>query len=371
VRPRETMRGDTLLDPEDEGAMSGGKHIRKLAEWSGKGESPAMHRILECAMTDEEAGFLLDLPASTADLAAAYGMSEEAVEAKLLDLARRGLVVSSRKGIRYPRNPSTLHDNILASAQEHVPPEMGRLWMDLYDGEGWAEEIGHGLVSFGVTALRTIPAQGCVPPAIELLPHESIEAIIEANADLISLRHCCCRRGAKKCDHPTEVCIQFGRRAEYDLYRGSGRKISAAEATEAALEAAASGLVPTVTNMSVMQALEFICFCCGCCCLVLNPAARVKATDKILAPSRFTAKVDNEKCDGCKKCPMRCAFDAIEMRDLPGYAEPRAVIDSAKCVGCGACVPKCPIEGALTLELVRPPEFIPETLTGPSSVLHM
>jgi ferredoxin/biotin operon repressor len=350
--------------------MSGGKHIQKLAEWSGKGDSPAMHRILECAMTDEEARFLLDLPASTADLAAAYGMSEEAVEAKLLDLARRGLVVSSRKGIRYPRNPSTLHDNILASAAEHIPPEMAERWMALYDGEGWAEEIGRGLASFGITALRTIPALGSVSSDVELLPHESIENIIEANADLISLRHCCCRRGAKKCDHPTEVCIQFGRRAEYDLYRGSGRKLSADEAIEAARAAAQSGLVPTVTNMSNLQALEFICFCCGCCCLVINPAKRVGAVDKILAPSRFTARVDNDKCDGCKKCPMVCAVEAIEMKDLPGYAEPRAVIDSDKCLGCGACVPKCPIDGALAMELVRLPEFIPETLLGPSSVLH-
>jgi ferredoxin len=58
------------------------------------------------------------------------------------------------------------------------------------------------------------------------------------------------------------------------------------------------------------------------------------------------------------------------MKDLPGYAEPRAVIDSDKCLGCGACIPKCPIEGALAMELVRLPEFIPETLLGPSSVLH-
>jgi NAD-dependent dihydropyrimidine dehydrogenase PreA subunit len=350
--------------------MSRGEHIHKLAEWSGKGESPAMHRVLECAMTDEEARFLLDLPASTTDLAAKYGMNEEAVEEKLLDLARRGLVVSSRKGIRYPRNPSTLHDNILASAEEQIPPEMGKRWMDLYDGEGWGEEIGHGLASFGITALRTIPAQGCISSDVELLPHESIEKIIEANKDLISLRNCCCRRGAKKCDHPTEVCIQFGRRAEYDLYRGSGRKISASEAVEVALEAAQSGLVPTVTNMSDMQALDFICFCCGCCCLVIDPASKVGALDKILAPSRFTARVDNDKCDGCKKCPMVCAVDAIEMKDLPGYAEQRAVIDADKCLGCGACVPKCPIEGALTMELVRLPEFIPETLLGPSSVLH-
>jgi NAD-dependent dihydropyrimidine dehydrogenase PreA subunit len=350
--------------------MSRGEHIHKLAEWSGKGDSPAMHRILECAMTDEEARFLLDLPASKPDLAARYGMDEDAVEEKLLDLARRGLVVSSRKGIRYPRNPTTLHDNILASAEAHIPPEMAKLWMDLYDGERWGEEIGHGLASFGITALRTIPAQGSVSPEIELLPQESIEKIIEANKDLISVRNCCCRKGAKKCDHPTEVCVQFGRRAEYDLYRGSGRKISASEAIEVALDAAQSGLVPTVTNISDTQALEFICFCCGCCCMVIDPASKVGAVDKILAPSRFAAKVDNEKCDGCKKCPMVCAVDAIEMEDLPGYAEPRAVIDSDKCLGCGACVPKCPIEGALTMDLVRLPEFIPETLLGPTSVLH-
>jgi ferredoxin len=322
-------------------------------------------------MTDEEARFLLDLPAKTADLAAKYGMDEPSVEEKILKLARRGLVVSSRKGIRYPRNPSTLHDNILSSAEEEIPPEMAGLWMELYDGEGWGEEIGRGMAAFGITALRTIPGLQSVPGDVELLPHESIQAIIEANGDLISLRHCCCRRGAKKCSHPTEVCIQFARRAEYDLYRGSGRKLSVDDAMAAALEASQSGLVPTVTNMSAMQALEFICFCCGCCCLVLDPAARAGATQEIVAPSRFTARVDNEKCDGCTKCPMHCAFDAIEMKSLPGYAEPRAVIDAEKCMGCGACVPKCPIEGALTMELIRPPEFIPEKITGPSSVVHI
>ena len=158
--------------------MSRGEHIHKLAEWSGKAESPAMHKILERAMTDEEARFLLDLPAATADLAAKYGMDEKAVEEKVLNLARRGLVVPSRKGIRYPRNPSTLHDNILSSAEEEIPAEMGRLWMDLYDGEGWGEEIGRGMAAFGITALRTIPSLNSIPSGVQLLPHESIEAII-------------------------------------------------------------------------------------------------------------------------------------------------------------------------------------------------
>jgi ferredoxin len=346
------------------------KHIHQLAERSGKGDSPAMHKILEAAMTDEEARFILDLPASNADMAAKYNMDERAVEGKILDLASRGLLVSSRKGIRYPRDPATLHDNILSSALEHIPPGMGELWMELYEGEGWASQIGNGLASLGLVALRTIPCQNSLPPNNELLPHESIEEIIRANADLISLRNCCCRRGAKKCDHPNDVCIQFGKRAKYDLYRGSGRKISADEAISTAVKAAESGLVPTVANISQLQALEFICFCCGCCCMVIDPAFRVGAIDKILAPSRYLCKVDNDKCDGCDKCPQRCVFDAIEMKRIPGYEEPKAVIDSEKCLGCGACVPKCPQAGAMWMEVVKPPEFIPESFSGPSSILH-
>jgi Pyruvate/2-oxoacid:ferredoxin oxidoreductase delta subunit len=329
-----------------------------------------MHRILECAMTDEEARFLLDLPAPNEELAARYAMDEKAVEDKILGLARRGLVVTSRKGIRYPRDPGTLHDNILSSARQHIPPGMAERWMELYEEEGWAEEIGNMLASLPSPALRMIPIQNSVPSARELLPHESIVEIIQANRDLISLRRCCCRTGAKKCDHPTEVCLQFSRRAEYDLYRGSGRRVSAAHAISVALEAGNSGLVPTVTNISDLKALEFICFCCGCCCMVLDPARRVGVVEKIVAPSRFVTRVDNDRCSGCEKCPQWCFFDAIEMKSIPGFDKPRAIIDNEKCQGCGVCVPRCPEEGAMRLEPIRPPGFIPETLFGPPSIVH-
>ena len=45
--------------------MGKGEDIRKLAGKCGKGDSVAMHKILECAMTDEEARFILDLPAAS------------------------------------------------------------------------------------------------------------------------------------------------------------------------------------------------------------------------------------------------------------------------------------------------------------------
>ena len=351
--------------------MSRSEYIHKLAELSGKADSAGMHRVLECAMTDDEAKFLLDLPAPTAELAEKYGVEEPVIEAMIHGLAERGLVVSSRKGIRFPRNPTTLHDNILASAPEHIPEGMDRHWMQMYEDEGWAEEIGNMMVDFGTPAIRTIPVLGSLLPQTELPPHEDIEAILRANADLISLRHCCCRTGAQNCAHPNEVCIQFGKRAEYDLYRGSGRKISADEAIAVAKRAGESGLVPTVTNMSRMEVIDFICFCCGCCCLIIDPARRVNALQKILAPSRFLSVVDEELCDGCGKCPKRCPVDAIQMEEALGFDEEKAVIDADQCVGCGACIPACPIDGAMRMDEIRTRDFVPEKLSGPSSVLHM
>ena len=341
----------------------------KLAERNGKADSKAMLKILQCAMAPGEARFLLELPASFADLAAKFNMAEEAVEKKIQELAQRGLVTASRKGYRYPRDPSTLHDNMLASAPQYIPPGIDKLWMELYEGEEWWREIAQNLGLIGNQVLRTIAVLKVTPPSVKLLPHESIEDIIQAHKDLITVRHCCCRVGAKRCDHPTETCIQFGRRAEYDLYRSSGRKISADEAIAISMKAAEAGLVPTVTNISPMQSLEFICYCCGCACLVLNPAIRAGNIHQALAPSRFLSKVDSETCNGCEECVSRCFFDAIEMKDLPGSNMPRAVINPDNCVGCGLCVLECG-PGAITMELIRPPEFIPETIAGPSSIVH-
>lgn len=347
--------------------MSSGEHLQKLAERVGKGDSAAMRKILACAMADDEAAFILDLPATPEELAARSSSSARAVEEKILGLARRGLLVSSRKGMRFPFDPATLHDSILSSPPELIPPGMDRFWMELYEGEGWGTEIGTVLAGLPMPVLRTIPIQDAAPADTQLLPHESVLAIIQAHRDLITIRNCCCRVGAKKCDHPTQVCMQFGERAQYDLYRGSGRKVSAEEAIAIAAQAGNTGLVPTVSNTAQMDGLDFICFCCGCCCLVINPGRRVGAVQSILAPSRFVSTVDAEACNGCGECAEQCVIKAITTDE----AEATVVVDREQCLGCGACVLACPIDGALTMEAVRPPEFIPETNFGPTSILHM
>lgn len=347
--------------------MARSEFIVQLAKKNEKPDSEELHRILECAMSDEEAKFILELPAPVEEVANKLGTTDKAVEDKIKDLAQRGVIVRSRKGYRYPRDLGTLHDNILASAPRYIPDGMDKLWMALYEGKQWWREIGEGLAGYGLKVLRIIPAEKSISSDTKLLAYESMTEIIEANRDLISVRNCCCRTGAKKCHNPVDVCMQFKGRAEYDLFRSGGRKVSADEAVSVALQAVGSGLVPTVTNVSVMDNLEFICFCCGDCCLILDPLIRLQKVMDVVAPSRFEAKINPETCNGCRHCVPRCHFGAIDMKPVGG--EMKAILDPDKCVGCGVCELAC-VPGSITMELVRPPESIPETVTGPSAIIH-
>ena len=55
----------------------------------------------------------------------------------------------------------------------------------------------------------------------------------------------------------------------------------------------------------------------------------------------MAAKVDKEKCTGCKKCVDACPVEAIEIKDN------KAVIND-NCVECSACISQCP-KGAITI----------------------
>ena len=349
-------------------------HIRKLAERSGMAHSKAFLKILERAVTDAEAEFMLALPASFDEVAAKFNMDAKAVEEKILDLAQRGVLSRnpdklSPEKFQFTNIAAILHDNILSSAPRYIPEDMPGLWMDLYKGEQWWKEIGGFYEFFQEPILRVIPAEKSLPPGQSLMSCESITEIIEANRELITIRNCCCRTmGEETCHHPREVCMQFKGRAEFDVYRGSGRKVSADEAFTIALSAVGAGLVPTATNISLTDNLEFICFCCSCACMVLDPGLRTGSLPKIMAPSRFEAEINVEKCNGCNYCVSRCQFRAIEMKPVPGHDGMKAVLDPEKCYGCGVCELSC-IPGAIKMVEDRPRDFIPQGVKD-EQILH-
>ncbi len=337
--------------------------IHTIATNMGKEDSKAMHDILDLAITSDEAQFILELPALNKDLAAKFNITEEAVEKKVYNLAQRGIIIPSKKGYYFNTLPVILHDHMLSSKPDFIPDGMDKLWMNLYKKEDWWKEIGEMYLFLSDPLIRVAPAESSIPEDTPLLPQESLTRIIEANKDLISVRNCCCRTGANDCDHPRDVCIQFKKRAEFDLHRGSGRKVSADEAIAISKSAVKSGLVPTVTNLSDIDKLQFICFCCSCACLILDPGLRMKTLPKILNPSRFQVKINHETCKSCKVCMKRCQFDAISMKEFPAHEKPKAVVDPDKCLGCGICQVKCK-SGSITMESVRPKEFIPDSVAN-------
>ena len=57
------------------------------------------------------------------------------------------------------------------------------------------------------------------------------------------------------------------------------------------------------------------------------------------------AKVVEESCIACDRCPPLCFFDALFMEDRPGHPHGRvAVVVDDNCTGCGLCFEACPVD---------------------------
>ena len=209
----------------------------------------------------------------------------------------------------------------------------------------------------GPSAEGAFPSAGAVPPDVHLLPWEDVTFIVQ-DAKTRAVRNCACRVMLRDCESTFHNCMQFNRRADYALSRGSGREMSVEEMLTLCLASEEEGLVPIVGNIALMDRMDYICYCCSCCCTGLEPLKKIKNFTVGYAKSRFSAEVDQDACLGCQTCLDRCHFGAIRMVSIDGSRETKARIDADRCFGCGVCVLTCEPK-AVTLKLVRPPEHIP------------
>lgn len=320
--------------------------------------SELMLEILSLAMTPDEAEFIMALPASNADLAAKFDLDETAVEEKIHNFMRRGLVHPGSEGPVFYKEIALLRDEMLSSDPALISIKMVRLWKEYYNTV-LQYELADWFVTTKPPMLRIVPARKAVPEDVALLPHEDLYEIMNA-ARTYTVRDCCCRLQQEKCDKPLHTCIQFNERADYALMRGGGEKLSREKLFEIEAMAEDEGLVPMVANIASIDAPGYLCMCCGCCCVVIDPLKRMDKLRKEegLAKSRFQAEVDVQECTSCGTCIKRCQFDSIKMKRVEGEKKRKASVDPELCYGCGACVLTCEPE-AIRLKLVRPPEHIP------------
>ncbi len=324
---------------------------QQLSEAIGAGDSKVIPDIFEMLADENEAKVLLAAapPATLEELAEKTGIPKDDVEKMIEPLFKKGLLFKSRKpdATRYYRVRQLLQFHDATILAPDMPKEFFDLWKKYHEMEFLRdhkriEEI------LPRSAVRVVPVNVAVDPDIKVAAFDDVKQIV-ANAGNLAVTNCTCRVIDGSCELPVEVCIQVNKAADYAIERGTGRQLTKEETLDMLKMCEEEGLVHVVGNMRGLG--HIICNCCDDCCI--NWTGTRKAGAKFTAPSRFTAVIDPDLCDGCETCLDRCFFDAINLED------DASEVDETECMGCGLCVVTCPTE-AISLKEIRGEDFVPE-----------
>ncbi|MBI4962286.1 MAG: 4Fe-4S binding protein [Desulfomonile tiedjei] len=322
----------------------------ELANRIGLGQSQRIARLFEIIADQNEAELLLALPANAPALAEKLGRSQDEVESMLRTLFVKGVVFPSAKTepptYRMCREMVQFHD--AAVLWPDAPQEFLDVWQDFMEVE-WLDIAKKMSQILPRPFTRVIPVGVSIEAKTHVLAFEDIKEIID-NAKTLSVTKCTCRLTAHKCDKKLEACLQVNKGADYNIARGTGRKLTKEEALEIVRDAELDGLIHVVVNKQNVD--HFICNCCPCCCQTMP--VLIEHNVSVIEPSRFAADVDPDLCTSCGTCLDRCYFSAISVSE----DEP-AKINREKCMGCGLCQVTCPTEAISMIE-VRETDFVPE-----------
>ena len=210
-----------------------------------------------------------------------------------------------------------------------------------YFDEAYRDEI----IKTKVPQLRTIPQTKAIKTikideTVEhknlVTPFDEVEQLLKDASNTISLTNCICRQAkdilGEGCDHPKEVCFQFGGGAHYYIDNGLGRQVTKEEALEVIREAQKKGLVIQPSNTQHPFAL---CLCCGCSCEILSNANKLENPAQFFQ-TNYYAEVKTENCTGCKLCEVKCPIHAAVVGE-----DKISTVNLGRCIGCGVCVSVC------------------------------
>jgi electron transport complex protein RnfB len=340
-----------------------------IAERHGYPNSTYYRKILETAITPIEAKVGLALPKppeqiTPEQLAEKLNLDLKTVENALESLFQKGFAsakdIKTRKGWRFVRNPYYLFmTNMSAIDVDPTASPLYKAWYDFSKAEFY-RDLAKEYAGVEKPSQRVLPYFKAILNNSETLPHEDIRMFLK-EARRIAVASCSCRQcfaaGGEPCKKNDDynVCINFGKSAEFLLDRGVAKAISPEEALEIFDQCEEDGAVhgwDPVVNV--------LCNCCDDCCFAMKPCIQYGVSlSRVIQKSRYIAKTSMDLCKGCQKCIKRCIFSAIEVQKRPGSKIDQTVVNEEKCFGCGACVVSCPT-GARFLELASPVRTIEE-----------
>jgi electron transport complex protein RnfB len=279
---------------------------------------------------------------TVAAIAQRVELSEEETEARLRQLAGRGLLWTGKIGGQPGFRLAPFIVGIYETQADQMDSELAHLF-EHYMADGGAA----GLMSLQPSLHRVVPAQTAVKSEW-ILPYDNVHKLL-LEAQSFHLGDCVCRSqqeqaGLKRCQFPLRTCLSFSS----ELREMGPQAVSQEEALAALDRFETMGLVHTVSN--VAEGVWYVCNCCGCCCGILRGITDF-GIEQSVARANYRAVLEREACIACGICLDRCQVHAISQVD--GVT----LIDGERCIGCGLCVTACP-QQAIALHLIAEAERI-------------
>lgn len=357
--------------------------------------SETLRKILQSAMSPEEAELLVKMPGTVDALAKEVNRDPKTVGKQIERMYFSGLIIEKPEPDGPPSYSSplpycieTVSDHMMWAIGGNFLTKSGKTTaQDVHDKldertrqicdlwnkfiyEEWyrwqrPNELVHrkmemlggsqGLArTFGIMpAIRSLEKSEAL--GTEILPEWDLREIARRGERGIYTRVCTCRTRTRGCDFPIWTCgaifdgmpgrdadaeIQTDRRQQLHKYSG-----------EEWLEVMILG---EEDKMMVHMGDEWsvACNCCRDCCNWLNPLILYAEPWEGVHPSPYRAVINDDVCEGCTEdCLPRCGLNVMKLIKDPSAQKVKPYIDPDKCVGCGQCVVGCKVEGAIKMEL--------------------
>jgi Pyruvate/2-oxoacid:ferredoxin oxidoreductase delta subunit len=290
-------------------------------------------------------------PATAAEIAGEMNREETELTMILESMADKGLCATfTVNGVRVyqgvPFMPGIFEYQFMSGRTTDRDRKLARL-IDAYK-KAYTAARGDSRITYPLT--RVIPVDRTIEAGNTIHTYDQVATYIE-KYDTVGVGTCYCRhaaklRGEETHDMPMDVCMWFGKGAEYAIERLGGRRLSKDEALALLNIAEEAGLVHMSRNTT--EDIDFICNCDRWHCEVISGVLKQPKPGWVFN-SGFQPNFDPDRCVACETCLDRCPPAALQMgsEDIP-------VLDTDRCFGCAVCATGCPEEA---IRMVAKPEF--------------
>ncbi len=328
---------------------------------------PEFYALMEALFTPEQAevnNFLPSKPVSAAEVSNRMHWEKGRVERILESMADQGLCATFvEDGVRLYRGvpfmPGIFEYQFLPGRDTDSDRKIALLiqaYKKAHDAAGGMKRI-----SFPVT--RVIPIAKTIRAGNAIHTYDQVVTYID-RYDTVGVGTCFCRhaahlRGEDTHGMPMEVCMWFGKAAEYAIERLKGKRLSKPQALALLDRAEEAGLVHMSRNTT--DEIDFLCNCDRWHCEVIQGVLKQPSPGRVFN-SGFRPRVDREACTACEVCIGRCPAEALVLgeEDVPQ-------VNLDRCFGCALCASACP-EQAIGMDAKpgypAPPKNVRELVTA-------